>query len=47
MIEKLATDADGLKIFTEKDLTAATGFIKDEATRERLSLEQDRLGLDK
>lgn len=44
-IEKLATGHEGFKILTEKDI-GAYGLIKDEATREKLTLEAGKLGLE-
>lgn len=44
-IEKLASKADGFKILTEKEIGAASQ-VKDEATREKISLEIGKLGLE-
>lgn len=46
-IEKLAVAAEheGYRILTEKEL-GASGLIKDESTRERLTLESGKLGLE-
>jgi Zn-dependent oligopeptidase len=44
-IEKLVAEHEGFRILTEKEL-GASGMIKDEATREKLTLESGKLGLE-